>query len=139
MNSELFVLSRILQDGTIHEATELGVDASWMLAYRSTWDFIETHVAEYGGTPSLQSLRDVFPDLQIPKTEESIRWCVVQLANQCITQQLRVVQERIAQGLVDDELSPKDLLEEVLKQIYDASTKYEEARDRDIIHDYGDI
>ncbi len=135
MNSELLVLSKVLTEKNLNYVFERGVDDSWFIGYHEIWQFIIRYNNEYGGVPSPGSVLRQFPDIQLPEVPNEFEWAVDALRAQNISMGLRTVAERIEMDLEEGK-KPEEIMDETMDLIYNLSTRYEEKKDVDVIHEY---
>ncbi len=133
-NAEIQTISKLCETKDLGFLIEEGVDSSWFLGYRSTWEFIIQHNQDYGSVPSAGAILSQFPDLELPAVDESLEWAIDRLKNQLLRYSLKALSEKVLNEV--DEADPNKLLLQVVDSVYALSVKFDERKDQDIIHDY---
>lgn len=78
MNNEVKLLSRIITDGAIGYALERGVSEDWFAdaSDKNVFKFVRNHYTNYQESPSLELLKDNFPQFSPDPVEDSIDYFI---------------------------------------------------------------
>jgi len=74
MNKETLLLSKIIQDRSVAKVYDRGVNASWFgdTQDKQVWGLIHQHFSKYGECPSVEVIKENFPNYTVVESTDNI-------------------------------------------------------------------